>query len=80
MHKAAVPRVVDGHCGAKRVKPASRRRLGELRFIGLLRELEGARDARQTWILVARLNLRYHNKENILFTIDPYYGHLNEIL
>ena len=25
-------------------------------------------------------NLRYHNKETILFIIDPHYGYLNKIL
>ena len=27
--------------------------------------------------LVKGINLSYHNKETVLFTIDPYYGNLN---
>ena len=30
-----------------------------------------------TWVLVKEFNLSYHNKETILFTIDPQYGNLN---
>ena len=30
------------------------------------------------WILVKGFKLSYDNKETILFTIDPYYGNLNE--
>ena len=29
------------------------------------------------WVLVQEFNLSCHNKEAILFTIDPYYGNLN---
>ena len=32
------------------------------------------------WVLVKGLNLSYHNKETILFTIDPYCGNLNKPL
>ena len=31
----------------------------------------------QTWVLVKGFNLRYHNKETILFAMDPCYGTLN---
>ena len=31
----------------------------------------------QNWVLVKEGILRYHNKETILFTIDPHYGNLN---
>ena len=30
-----------------------------------------------SWVLVQGLNLSYHNKETIIFTIDPYSGILN---
>ena len=26
------------------------------------------------WVLVTGSNLSYHNKETLLFTLDPYYG------
>ena len=29
------------------------------------------------WVLVKELHLNYHNKETILFTIDPYDGNSN---
>ena len=32
------------------------------------------------WVLVKGFNLSYHDKETILFTIDPYYGNLRQIL
>ena len=31
----------------------------------------------QNWVLVKGLNNSYHNKETVLYTIDPYYGKLN---
>ena len=31
------------------------------------------------WALVKGFNLSYHNKEAILFTIDPHYGNLNKV-
>ena len=30
------------------------------------------------WVLVRGFHLSYHHKETILFTIDPYYGNLNQ--
>ena len=30
-----------------------------------------------SWFLLKGFTLRYHNKETIFFTIDPYYGSLN---
>ena len=32
------------------------------------------------WVLVKEFNGSHHNKETILFNIDPYYGSLNYIL
>ena len=32
------------------------------------------------WVLVRGFNLSYHNKDTILFTVDPHYGNLNKIL
>ena len=29
------------------------------------------------WVLVKGVNLRYHNEETRLFTIDPKYGNIN---
>ena len=29
-----------------------------------------------TWVLVQEFELRYHNKETLVFTIGPYYGNL----
>ena len=29
---------------------------------------------RRSWVLVKELNLSYHHKETLLFTIDPYFG------
>ena len=29
-----------------------------------------------SWAPVNEINLSYHNKETLLFTIDPYYGNL----
>ena len=33
--------------------------------------------SRLVWVLVKGFSLSYHNKETILFTIDPHYGSLN---
>ena len=33
----------------------------------------------EAWLLVKGFNLHDHNKETILFTIDPYYGNLKKI-
>ena len=32
------------------------------------------------WVLVRGFNFSYHNKETIVFSIDPYYGNLSKIL
>ena len=49
-----------------------RRQLADTR--GLAEDLS-AKD----WVLVKGFNLSYHNKETILFTIDPHYGNLNKL-
>ena len=32
----------------------------------------------KSWVLVKGFNLNYHNKETVLFTIDPHYDNLNQ--
>ena len=33
-----------------------------------------------SWVLVTGFHLSYHNKDTILFAIDPYYGNLYYLL